>query len=339
MKLKFKKIRDICKEKFINVNFDKACLLLVGSYVGGYETLKSDLDLILIIEEYEDFYSKYNYLVEVIDGVRVEILLMTPDYYLNCLSDIYKKGVCRDLHRSHKFTNNKVVLGEEYYNELVVNFDFKAYLGKQVERFQRKAANTFEDILGVDSNLALLQFWQRDLINLIIDCFLYKKEDFFDKTKWRVERLKKNIKINEKFILDDYIKYMLYSSVINKESIWVNDTTVFLNRIQLISLFKISDKSLYYLSILSKSSCVQVMPYLIVRVGGVYVLYGKDKSYKIDDITSILFLITYGICLDEDKMYLILKFFEYSNFSINQLAILKFIEKFSSLKSFEINRV
>jgi len=82
-----------------------------------------------------------------------------------------------------------------------------------------------------------------------------------------------------------------------------------------------------------------VMPYLMVRVGGVYVLYGKDKSYKIDDITSILFLITYGTCLDEDKIDLILKFFEYSNFSIDRLTILKFIEKFSSFKSFEINRV
>lgn len=333
--LTFDQIKDKCLHKFRSFDIDTTCLLLCGSYAEGFQNTKSDIDLILITSDYELTSRKNPYIVEIIDGIRAEILTISPEYFSSCLEQIQQNGFTNDRHRPYKFIRPKIVWGESIYQSLIKKFDFNTYQNNQFKQCQQIALTIFEDISGIcyPLQIDLILMWQKNLVNVVVDAFLCSKGDLYLKSKWRLERARRTFLPSENNIFKKFKKFSLGKEFksIEEKLTWIKEGFIIIKEIQLVSLFPLLDRHQSLLSkILSQPIHYEIEWFFLGQLNNSHILYGIQNSYQLDNKAALIFLICYGLKINNSIMSEISTLLKSLNFEIDSFELLSILRSYES---------
>jgi hypothetical protein len=229
---------DACISKYCTNDLGANCLLLCGSRAVGLDISRSDLDISVIVDDSARYGVRDGqHIVDIIEGMRVELLVMTVNLFRANLFSLEKTGHTIDMlnHPLDKFVHALPVWGDDKFKEISKSFNQLAFRESFIELAHSDGANIFEDILGaLESNkLDLAIIWVRNLVSMVMDALLAKYNDFYCRPKWKLERVLRHIG-KESHIYNRYRKIMLTSDISNNENAlsWVHNSLMFIRVIQ-----------------------------------------------------------------------------------------------------------
>ncbi|ELC9557871.1 hypothetical protein RJY19_004624 [Vibrio alginolyticus] len=175
---------------------DNGCLLLTGSHSVNLDNPKSDIDLIIVTTHKIPDVNYNSYMVDYIDGFRVESLVITPDNFTSNLLQIKNSGFGHDMLAAYKFVYSIALINSDNYINLLDDFCWVTFKYKKKKYHQDAFIKIYEDVIG---SLTLVDVystisWSKSLLLQVMEIYLISNNDFYDKLKFN------HLRVNNRFL-------------------------------------------------------------------------------------------------------------------------------------------
>ncbi len=285
-----------CIQKYCNNEMNVRSLLLCGSHAVGLNISRSDLDMSILVEDVSKLGVRDGeYIVEVFDGVRVELLVMSWGLFLKNLRALerYAQSLNMKKHPLDKFVHAVPVWGNEAFSKEMELFERGSFGSRFIDYLHSNGVNVFEDILGaLETNkydLAIL--WSRRLVTMIMDALLAKHDNFYCRPKWQLERVAVELgKASDLYKM--YRKIILTSDSESDETkqSWVKQALIFIREIQkmIFDNLELSGSDMH------ENECMPMniwepIQYL-TRRNNQYIIIRRDSTIMINDVQAARYL-------------------------------------------------
>ncbi|NSX94049.1 nucleotidyltransferase domain-containing protein [Agrobacterium tumefaciens] len=185
-------------------NGSASAIVLTGSQAKGFATAKSDIDLIVLINDDSEQLKNDTFSTEMIDGHRAEILHLEPSYIKKKLDRYLASsydGITYDERKFiEKLRSAVPIVGAQQWNDTVSNFSSDLYEASVLRKSLAMSSKIFDDaaahylegdyLIAVDSVRSLLQHE--------IESLLCLAGDTSERRRWLLKRLEENSQIDRR---------------------------------------------------------------------------------------------------------------------------------------------
>ena len=267
--------------------------LITGSVAAGVANSRSDLDLVIVLNDYSSVVrQECDFKAFNVKGRKADALVMSLKFFKHLISLINHQRFKDDTRENmsiEKIMNSAVVFGCDIYDE-VIDDRVRAEFGQRLFLAQRHISwGIFDDYVGmcVEKNSIGRVEMLQNLIRNELECMLIKTGNTFRKTKWISKKLEGLGAAGEEY-LKFYREKLLIVPGLSDSNLtpWEVEIWNFQRKIQLNLLFggfgdQASGTSLSKRTSNTIDGNETTIAYLIVKNGSRYFLQSFNGNYEV----------------------------------------------------------
>ena len=239
-----------CKRYFDEqFSLDAGSLAISGSYAADLATTKSDVDLILLVNDSSKLRSRVGqYIVDIYQKFRFEILITDKQEMLKIAANAAKPGYIDlgfdNIRAMERILSARPIVGKCFWRLLLEDVDRNQYSKSLARMHSEYSVLDFDDLCGalhMADYLQSIEFY-RTLLWRHLEAFLCLKGDTIGRRKWISRRLLRVIEDNY-LIKNGFLKYYALAELSGQPSliIWINEAMRFHQYVNFVNLFALED--------------------------------------------------------------------------------------------------